>query len=185
MRSGAVFWPCPRWWFGLLTPACLLLCSCATLTVSPAPDGAATLPGDTVETREPPPASETIERRAISPPDAGAHEKEEKDQNENPRYQRERLERRLQAVVTCLEETRQAVVAAEVAGAGIETVRPAIDALNRSEAALREAQAQLIHGDVAQAASPLDTAEAECRAAREFSHQTSGAIPDDDLRKAP
>ncbi|ETW96212.1 MAG: hypothetical protein ETSY2_46835 [Candidatus Entotheonella gemina] len=94
------------------------------------------------------------------------------DINEHPRQQREGLERRLQAVVACLEEARLAVVAAEVAGAGIETVRPAIDALNRSELALREAQARLIRGDVVQAASPLDTAEAECRVAREFSQQT-------------
>lgn len=52
---------------------------------------------------------------------------------------------------------------AEIAGAGIETVRPAIDALNRGEAALREAQSQLIRGDTAQAALPLERAEAECR----------------------
>jgi hypothetical protein len=83
------------------------------------------------------------------------------------------LERRLQAVVTCLEEARQAVVAAEVDGAGIEVVRPAIQALNRSEAALREAQAQLIRGDAAQVASPLDTAEAECHTAREFNYRQS------------
>jgi hypothetical protein len=137
--------------------------------VSPVPDGAAKLPGETVETSETAPASKAVEPRALQKPDAQEHDHAEVDAH--PRYQRERLERRLQAVVTCLEEARQAVIAAEVAGAGIEVVRPAIHALSRSEEALREAQARLIRGDVAQAASPLDTAEAECRTARDFSYQ--------------
>jgi len=159
MRSGAVFWPCPRWWLGWLAPVCLLICSCATPALSPASDVPTKPHG------EAPPASEAIERRTVLQPDA------DENVNQNPRQQRERLESRVQAVVTCLEEARQAVVAAEVAGAGIETVRPTIDALKRSEAALREAQAQLLRGEAAQAALPLDTAETECRAARDFSQQ--------------
>ena len=165
MRSSRGFWP-GRWWrLGLLIPVCLLICSCATPAVSPAPDGAVERPGDTVETNETAPASEAIEHRTVLKPEA------DKNADASPQHQRERLERRLQAVVTCLEEARQAVVAAEVAGAGIEVVRPAIQALSRSEATLREAQAQLLRGDVAQAASLLDTAEAECHTAREFRYQ--------------
>jgi hypothetical protein len=110
-----------------------------------------------------------MEHREILKPEV--HESDHAEVEESPLAQRERLEHRLQAVVSCLEKTRQAVVAAEVAGAGIETVRPVLDALNRSEAALREAQAQWSRGNVEQTASPLDTAEAECHAARAFSYR--------------
>jgi hypothetical protein len=131
----------------------------------PASDVPAKPHGETAPASEAPPASQAIERHTIPQPDA------DENVDQKPRQQRERLESRVQAVVTCLEEARQVVVAAEVAGAGIETVRPTIDALKRSEAALRVAQAQLLRGETAQAALPLDTAETECRAARDFSQQ--------------
>ncbi len=176
MQSGAVCRQCLWWWFGLLLPLWLLIGSCATPNLSPVPDRPAKPNGETppasgtplardhAPAGEAPSAREAIERHAVPKPEVEV--------DLDPQRQRERLEHRMQAVVTCLEEARQAVIAAEVAGAGIEAVRPAIDALNRSEAALREAQAQLIHGEMAQAASPLDRAAAACRAAREFSQQT-------------
>jgi phage gp29-like protein len=127
---------------------------------------------------EMPTSREAVERHTVPKPDVDEHvivndnENVKVKVNQDPRPQREQLEHRLQAVVTCLERARQAVVAAEVAGAGIEVVRPAIDALNRSEVALREAQGQWLRGDVDRVARPLDTAEVECLAAREFSQQT-------------
>jgi hypothetical protein len=148
---------------------CLLICSCATPVVAPAPDSAVKPSEDTVEISEPAPASKALEHREILKPDVNESDRAEVE--DSPSAQRERLERRLQAVVSCLEEARQAVVAAEVAGAGIETVRPVLDALNRSEAALREAQAQWIRGNMDQTAAPLDMAEAECHTAREFNYQ--------------
>lgn len=171
MRSSVVFAPFSRWWLGLLIPIYLLICSCATPVVAPAPDGAVKPSEDTVEISEPAPDGKVMEHREILKPDVNENERDHAEVEESPLAQRERLERRLQAVVSCLEEARQAVVAAEVAGAGIEAVRPVLDALNRSEAALREAQAQWIRGNVDQTASPLDAAEAECHTAREFSYQ--------------
>ncbi|ETW96324.1 MAG: hypothetical protein ETSY1_27065 [Candidatus Entotheonella factor] len=171
MRSRAVFGACPQWWFGLVALVCMLICSCAAPQVSPQADRAAKSPAS-----ETPPGNGEIEPRPAlkSEPDEQLKESVnvDGDVHPNPKPKREWLERRMQAVVNCLEEARQAVVAAEVDGAGMEAVRPAIDALKRSESALREAQAQLIRGDVAQAVSPLDTAEAACRAAREFNQQT-------------
>ncbi len=76
----------------------------------------------------------------------------------------------MKEVMACLEKARQAVVTAEIGGASFETVRPAIDALSRAEAALREAQSQLLSGDAAQAVSPLERAEAECRTVLARSH---------------
>lgn len=175
-RCGVVFCLCPQWRLSLLAIACLLLGSCATPALSPPPAGPATPPGDVTPASEMPPSREAVERHTVPQPDVDEHvivnENENVKVNQDPRQQREQLERRLQAVVTCLERARQAVVAAEVAGAGIEVVRPAIDALNRSEVALREAQGQWLRGDVDRVARPLDTAEVECRAAREFSQQT-------------
>jgi hypothetical protein len=124
---------------------------------------------NTVEISEPAPDSKAIEHRESLKPDV--HESDQAEVEESPLAQRERLERRLQAVVNCLEEAHQAVVAAEVAGAGIEAVRPVLDALHRSEVALREAQAQWLRGNMDQTAFPLDTAEAECHTARAFSYQ--------------
>ena len=175
-RCGVVFCLCPQWRLSLLAIACLLLGSCATPALSPPPAGPATPPGDVTPASEMPPSREAVERHTVPQPDVDEHvivnENENVKVNQDPRQQRKQLERRLQAVVTCLERARQAVVAAEVAGAGIEVVRPAIDALNRSEVALREAQGQWLRGDVDRVARPLDTAEVECRAAREFSQQT-------------
>lgn len=183
-RCGVVFCFCPQWRLSLLAIACLLLGSCAPPALSPPPAGPATPPGETPPASvtspasETPPSREAVERHTVPQPDVDEHvivndnENVKVKVNQDPRQQREQLERRLQAVVTCLERARQAVVAAEVAGAGIEMVRPAIDALNRSEVALREAQGQWLRGDVDRVARPLDTAEIECRAAREFSQQT-------------
>ncbi len=127
-------------------------------------------PSDMPSAGEPAPASEAGKRLSVPQSDANADEQDIVKQN--PQQQRAQLERRLQAVMNCLEAARLRVVAAEVAGAGIEAMRPAIDALARSEAALREAQAQLIHGEADRAAPPLERAEESCRVAREFSHQT-------------
>lgn len=199
MQSGAVYWSSLWWWLGLLAAACLLIGSCVTPDLSSTPEGADKPSGETPPASGTPPVSKTPpagERPSASeippaealpasktPPadeasPAGEAIKRQSvpgfnggvEQNVQP--PRERLERRLQAVVTCLEEARQAVIAAEVAGAGLEAVRPALDALTRSEAALREAQAQLLRGEAAQAVSPLDRAAAACRAAREFNQQT-------------
>jgi len=145
MRGDAVVWSCASRWFIWLTPVCLLLCQCAPPT--------APLPEDGVKSR--------------------AVERADAEQVNNPRQQGEReLETRVQAVIRCLETARQAVVAAEVAGAGVEAVQPAVQALQRSEEALRQAQAQLLSGEVDLADAPLDRAEAACRAARAFSGQS-------------
>ena len=137
-------------------PLLLLLCSCTAPQLSPVPSNPTPL------SHPPVPAS------GDTPPASQAAEGLPQD----PRPRRAQLERRLQAVVICLEEVRRAVVVAEVDGAGIEEVQPAIDALHRSESALRKAQTELMDGDVGQAVVPLDRAEAECRAAREFGQQT-------------
>jgi hypothetical protein len=163
MQSRVMSW-LGFWWRGLLVPACLLIGSCAAPGLAPVPDPTDQQLGETA------PIQEAVEERGrIRKPEADVGEEERAAVSTEPRL--EQLERRLQAVVTCLEKARQAVVAAEVAGAGIEVVRPAIYALHRSEAALRKAQAQLIQGRADQAASPLDVAEAECQAARALSHQ--------------
>lgn len=167
IQSSAVYGLYPRRWLIWLAPVCLLLGSCVTPAVSPAPNGAAHPSSDTA------PTSAETEHRAILQPNVDGEAEADKDTeiNNNPEQRRERLERRLQMVITCLEEARKSVMAAEVAGAGIETVSPAIHALHRSEAALREAQAQLLRGDMARVDAPLDTAEAECHAAYAFSQQ--------------
>jgi hypothetical protein len=137
--------------------------------LSPALTGPATPAGETITADEPAneivPASEALEHRTVPNPD------------KDSRQRREPLERRLKAVIACLEDARQTVVAAEIAGAGIEAVRPAIDALQRSEFALREARAKLFRGDATQAALPLEAAEAACRAARELVHPAHGLPP--------
>lgn len=199
MQCGAIYWSSFWWWLGLLAAACLLFGSCVTPDSSSTPKGAGKPSEETSPASETPPMSKTPpagERPSASevPPSgalpasktppadeaspAGEAIKRQSvpgfkaDVQQDVQPPRERLERRLQAVVTCLEEARQAVIAAEIAGAGLEAVRPALDALNRSEAALREAQAQLLYGEAARAVSPLDRAAAACRVAREFSQQT-------------
>lgn len=155
-----------RWWFGWLALASVLILSCAAPSLPPATTESSPPSRDPVET--PVETKEAVQTHETDPaprPDRPAPQG-----HQTPRLQRDGLERRLEAVVTCLEKARQAVVAAEIAGAGIEAVRPAIDALNRAEVALREAQSHLIRGDDAETVSPLERAESECRTARASGH---------------
>lgn len=157
MRSGRVFWMGSQWWLGWLVLAGSLISGCAAPSALPDTTAPATPPHETAQPAE---AVKLNETPTVPPPDRVAPEPKPP-----PLPTRDELERRILGVVACLEEARHAVFAAEIAGAGIETVRPATDALNRGETALREAQLQLIRGDTAEAVSPLERAEAECRTA--------------------
>lgn len=85
--------------------------------------------------------------------------------------QREQAAAQLAQVSPCLDEARQVVLGAEVAGAGAQEVAPANEALARAEATLQEAQTLLQQGETAQAVERLKAAEADCRTAQEIGAQ--------------
>ncbi len=144
-----------RWWLSGLLLAGWLISSCAP---PPLPPETTTPSAPPHVTADPAEAARTNDPAFAPQPD---RLRPQPSQTSLP--PRDVLERRIQGVMTCLEKARQAVVAAEIAGAGIEAVRPSIDALHRAERALREAQSRLISGDHTQAVSPLERAEVECR----------------------
>jgi hypothetical protein len=82
-------------------------------------------------------------------------------------------EARVAQIVPCLEATRQALHAAEAAGATQAELAPALSALASAEHRLEQAKAFLSQGDVEQARSQLDAAQADCLTAQELSRQAN------------
>jgi hypothetical protein len=76
-------------------------------------------------------------------------------------------------LITCLETARQAIRAADTAGATAEALAPARQALARAERRLQQAQARLAQGDVKQARQLLEAAHADCLTARNLGQQAS------------
>jgi LysM repeat protein len=76
-------------------------------------------------------------------------------------------------LITCLETARQAIRAADTAGATAEDLAPARQALARAEHRLEQAQARLAQGDIQQARQLLEAAHADCLTARDLGQQAS------------
>ncbi len=83
--------------------------------------------------------------------------------------QREQAEARLEQVRSCMADARQAITAAEEAGADVKAVAPAADALARAEAAVHDAQTLREQREDGQTLQRLDAAAADCRSAQEMS----------------
>ncbi len=84
-------------------------------------------------------------------------------------------EERIAQVTPCIEAARQAIHAAEVAGASAQELAAAKNALANAEAALQEARKLLAQGDPERALNRLQVAESDCRTARDMANKAGVA----------